>query len=241
MKTPFAPQGTPLIKISCAELERPCFVSVPNMLDRALAADTTNFTGLNRMLKVLMQFAPAPWRQYWAVNALTPEVQYLGEFSDPSTAQEALEGSGFLRRDEMFVVNCAGAASLLISGKELQAVHRYPVGFKATVCDNINQTSRVEFFEAPVAEAQEIARHLFSRSVTQNHVVGICELREFEDPLVAPKTYVATFQYSNRMFGQSPPWDEEFQATTLRDAQSLAGLKSCEHPDKQLIAVRLKD
>lgn len=192
MKSPFAPQGTPLIKISCAELERPCFVSVPNMLDRAPAPDVTNFTGLSRMLKVLMQFAPAPWRQYWAVNALSPEVQYLGEFSDPSAAQEALEGSGFLRRDEMFVVNCAGAASLLISGKELQAIYRNPKGHMATVCNNLTGVSKEEFFEASEEDAQLMAERLFGDGDEQTHVVAIRALRENEDPLTPPKTYVAT-------------------------------------------------
>lgn len=74
------------------------------------------------LIKPLEQFKATPWRQYWAFNPHRPEIVYLGEFDAPTDAQEALDKSGHLRTDEMQVVNCTGAASLMVSAKEVMAM-----------------------------------------------------------------------------------------------------------------------
>ncbi len=236
MKTPFAPQGTPLIKISAAEIERPSFVAVPNLLNRTPAADTTNFTSMARMLEELMKFAPSPWRQYWAVNALTPEVKYLGEFSDPADAMQALTDSGFLHREEMFLVNCTGAANLLVSGKELQAIYQHPKGHVARVHNNVTHADSDLFFEASEDEAMAVAKQLFNNDEEQIFVVTTRELRKWEDYSQPQRKYIATFEHYNRGFGSGGGWSVEIKATSVRDAQDVAGGLDL-HPDDHLISV----
>lgn len=74
---------------------------------------------LPELIAPLRQFATTPWRQYWAVGSLTPEIQYLGDFDSRNDAEDALNQSGYLRKEEMEVINSAQAAHLLLSARDL--------------------------------------------------------------------------------------------------------------------------
>ena len=239
MSNQYPIQSIPLLKISAVEPDRPCFVSIsPAAPGETIPRDATNFKQLERMMAQLERFTPAPWRQYWAVNALTPDIQYLGEFNDPADAQEKLNESGFLRREEMFVVNCSGAASLLISGNELQSTYNHPKGFKATLLDSAGKTS-VRYFEAPVLQGFSMATQLFSAEEPKVTVSDIRVLRKYEDPNLPEVTWVATFNHYSRGFGGGGEWTREIQATTQRDASDVAGGLT-DHPDDHLVSVERK-
>ncbi|WJJ55114.1 hypothetical protein [Xanthomonas phage RTH11] len=239
MSNTYPVQSIPLLQISAVDPDRYCFVAIHSVgPGEPIPADATNFRQLERMMAQLERFTPAPWRQYWAVNALTPDIQYLGEFNDPDDAVEKLEASDFLRKEEMFVVNCSGAASLLVSGNQLQSTYNHPKGFKATLLDSSGKTS-VQYFEAPVLQGYSMATQLFSSDDPKVSVTGVRVLRKYEDPFLPEVTWVATFSQYSRGFGGGAEWTREIQATTQRDASDVAG-KFADHPDDHLVSVERK-